>query len=134
MIGSSYNVGITGNILRTRGGGCCTTSVPGSLLSGPSREVMGHGGPATKVLDNMRSTRLEFKNWDVEELWHDRFSRREKSARKWVGFGTFWQEGFAPGAPPKARAPGTPRTRVMGSGLDPEQDIPRIEKTTPREQ
>ena len=93
---------------------------------GPSREV--YGGPASKVLDNTRFTRLEFKNGDVEELWDDRFSGRERSARKWVGFSTFWEEGFAPNAPPKLRSPGTPRTRVMGSGLDYEQDMPRVER------
>ena len=68
-----------------------------------------------------RYDRLEFKNGDVEELWDDRFSGREKSTRKWVGFSTFWEEGFAPNAPPKTRSPGIPRTRVMGSGLDYEQ-------------
>ena len=97
-------------------------------LCGPSREVMAYGGPASKVLDNTRFTRLEFKNGDVEELWDDRFSGRERSARKWVGFSTFWAEGFAPNAPPKIRSPGTPRTRVMGSGRDYEQDMPRIER------
>ena len=97
-------------------------------LCGPSREVMAYGGPASKVLDNTRFTRLEFKNGDVEELWDDRFSGRERSARKWVGSSTFWEEGFAPNAPPKIRSPGTPRTRVMGSGLDYEQDMPRIER------
>ena len=61
-------------------------------LCGPSREVMVYGGPASKVLDNTRFTRLEFKNGDVEELWDDRFSGREKSTRKWVGFSTFWEE------------------------------------------
>ena len=97
-------------------------------LCGPSREVMAYGGPASKVLDNTRFTRLEFKNGDVEELWDDRFSGREKSTRKWVGFSTFWEEGFAPNAPPKTRSPGIPRTRVMGSGLDYEQDMPRVER------
>ena len=89
---------------------------------------MAYGGPASKVLDNMRFTRLEFKNGDVEELWDDGFSGREKSTRNSVGFSAFWEEGFAPGAPSKTRSPGTTRMRVMGSGLDYEQDMPRIER------
>ena len=107
---------------------CHTPHLPKVRPLWPAEEANATDGPTGKVVEKRRFTRLEYRNGEVEELWDDRIRGMRRSPRKRVGFNTFGVEGFAPGAPAKVKAPGTPRTPVMGPGLEHEHDMPRLER------